>query len=114
MFSRFSSFLLIAIFVIVGTNCPKARIKSIDKTFALVVPETSKSTTASKKNPNINLKIAHYHICPRSMNKWLSVNLSIPLICKTTRACRGNSICPVSASVCCQQSNGCNLCVRKY
>jgi hypothetical protein len=48
------------------------------------------------------------------MNKWLSVNLSIPLICKTTHACRDNSVCPVSASVCCPQSNGCSLCVRKY
>ncbi len=114
MFSRFSSFLLIAILVRVGTHCPKARINSIDKNFALVVPETSKTTTASTTNPNINLKIAQYHICPRSINKWLSLNHSIPIMCKATHACRGNSTCTANASACCQQSNGCNQCVGKY
>jgi hypothetical protein len=48
------------------------------------------------------------------MNKFLSNSYAVPFACKTAHMCRGNSICPANASACCQQADGCNLCVGKY
>jgi hypothetical protein len=76
-----------------------------------IITTTDTTTTTT---PNVNLQISEYHICPRSMNKFLSNSYAVPFACKTAHMCRGNTICPANASACCQQADGCNLCVGRY
>ena len=112
MFSILKSFLLTVIFTIISIDatCPKVTVKTADNTNS--APTLPAATTAS--TANINLQIAKYHICPRTMNNWLLQTYNISLRCAkgySGSLCRKNLDCLSSASTCCQQEDGCNKCV---
>jgi hypothetical protein len=117
-------FLFFLILLIVTSNidavCPTHESTTTNESTTTTTSESTRTTTktttiaTTTTTPDINLQISEYHICPRSMNKFLSNSYAVPFACKTAHMCRGNSICPANASACCQQADGCNLCVGKY